>query len=37
MQEEKYIKYVDGLNHTLVRYHRVLASLGNAEVLNCSS
>ncbi|ELU10552.1 hypothetical protein CAPTEDRAFT_221643 [Capitella teleta] len=33
LQEEKYIKYLDGLNHMLVRYHTVLASLDNAEAV----
>jgi dynein heavy chain len=32
LQEEKYIKYVDGLKHMLNRYHNVLASLDHAEV-----
>ena len=32
LQEEKYIKYVDGLRHMITRYHTVLASLDNAEV-----
>ena len=32
LQEEKYIKYNDGLKHMLGRYHAVLASLDNAEV-----
>lgn len=32
LQEDKYIKYVDGLKHMLNRYHLVLASLDNAEV-----
>ncbi|XP_064619187.1 dynein axonemal heavy chain 10-like isoform X2 [Lineus longissimus] len=31
LQEEKYIKYVDGLKHMLNRYHNVLASLDHAE------
>lgn len=31
LQEEKYIKYVDGLKHMLERYHSVLTSLDNAE------
>ncbi|XP_067660223.1 dynein axonemal heavy chain 10-like [Haliotis asinina] len=31
LQEEKYIKYVDGLKHMLIRYHLLLASLDNAE------
>ncbi len=30
-QEDKYIKYVDGLRHMLKRYHRLLGSLDNAE------
>ncbi|CAH1801914.1 unnamed protein product [Owenia fusiformis] len=32
LQEEKYIKYVDGLRQMLARYHGVLASLDNAEM-----
>ena len=32
LQEEKYIKYVDGLKNMLSRYHLVLKSLDNAEV-----
>lgn len=32
MQEEKYLKYVDGLRHMLDRYHKVLRSLDYAEV-----
>ena len=32
LQEEKYLKYVDGLNHMLDRYHKVLRCLDNAEV-----
>ena len=31
-QEEKYIKYVDGLKVMLDRYHTVLGSLNVAEV-----
>ena len=31
-QEEKYIKYVDRLQHMLNRYHCILTSLDNAEV-----
>ena len=32
MQEEKFIKYVDGLRLMLDRYHSVLGSLNVAEV-----
>ena len=32
MQEEKYIKYVDGLKLMLDRYHAVIGSLNVAEV-----
>ncbi|ESO91629.1 hypothetical protein LOTGIDRAFT_122204, partial [Lottia gigantea] len=32
LQEEKYIKYVDGLQNMLSRYHRLLGSLDPAEV-----
>ncbi|XP_050408300.1 dynein axonemal heavy chain 10 [Patella vulgata] len=31
LQEEKYIKYVEGLQHMLDRYHRLLGSLNHAE------
>ena len=31
-QEEKYIKYVDGLKNMLKRYHAVITSLDSAEV-----
>ena len=32
LQEDKYIAYVDGLQRTLNRYHKVLSSLDQAEV-----
>ena len=37
LQEDKYIKYLDGLKHMLNSYHSVLASLDNAEVSDFST
>ena len=33
LQEDKLLKYVDGLQDAVSRYHRVMASLESAEVL----
>ena len=34
LQEEKFIAFQDGLNHVLHRYHHVLSTLTEAEVMS---